>query len=128
MKPNSYATGHVPVMLPPPVDPGCLPDDIRALLNLFNRLTESHLEFTRVQFELWPHQDEGGPQRIAALRQPTSQKDPRVPDTPTWQLTGEVVRWDFEQENWAWRTPLLRFYGFDELATWLHERFAPGPA
>lgn len=127
MKPNPNTAGN-DLIMPPAVDPGRLSDDVRALLERFDHLTSEDLEFTRFQFELWDRRTDDGPLLISALREPTSQKDASGLDTFAWQLTGQIVPWDFDQEHWAWRKPLLRFYCFDELSAWLQERFAPGLA
>ena len=125
MQPKSDSANDVLVILPPDVDPGRLSDDGRALLELLDQLTGPDLEFTDVQFQLWDHSDGGGPLLLSALREPVTQQAPDEPRTAVWQLTGTVVRWDFEKENWEWRRPLFRFTSFDTLSAWLLERGAP---
>ncbi len=120
--PKRDTANDVLVILPPDVDPGRLSDDSRALLELLDQLTGPTLEFTDIQFQLWEHSDGSGPLLISARREPVTQHNPEEPPTAVWQLTGTVVRWDFEQENWEWRRPLFRFTSFDTLSTWLQGR------
>ena len=122
MQPITDTADYDNVILPPDVDPGRLSDDSRALLELLDQLTGPTLEFTDVQFQLWDHSNGSGPLLISALREPVTQQAPDEPRTAAWQLTGTVVRWDFEQEIWEWRQPLFRFTSFDTLSTWLQGR------
>ncbi len=48
-------------------------------------------------------------------------------ETPLYtnQLTGEVYPWSFEDENWNYQHPLLRFTDADMLHGWLKQRYAP---
>ena len=107
-----------------------LSDDCRALLDLLDGLDTARIEFERCQFQLWDHGDEDGPtllllsvqrEHVLHARTTPTHGNGHAP-TPVCQLTGDVVAWDFEAENWAYDRPLLRFLSFDALRTWLLER------
>ena len=102
-----------------------LSKDCRALLKLIDRLTGPDLEFTSCQFDLWSNttEDEPHPVQICLRRQQVIDYDTPGGPTANWQLTGDVVRWDFEVENWAYRKPLFRFLTAAELHAWLRERY-----
>ncbi len=114
-------------MSQPTTDAARLSDDCRALLDLLDGLDTARIEFERCQFQLWDHGDDGSTLLLLSVQREHVHSAPSSPGQgndhdPVCQLTGDVVAWDFEAENWAYDQPLLRFLSFDELRTWLLER------